>query len=418
MKKVIAPLCLLASLSVSAQKHDTLPAPHATKSHSNYSHVIAWKDATPVAPEGFQVSLFADGFQNPRWIYVLPNGDVLVAESNTNHPFFEKIGAAIIGASRSNSMKHSADRITLLRDADHDGKPELRTTFLSHLNQPFGMLVIGDYFYVGNTNALMRYPYKKGDVQITGKGEKLLDLPAGKANRHWTRTLLANADNSKIYITVGSGTDHAEKGFPNEVNRAAIWEVNPDGSGMKIYASGIRNPCGIGWAPGTHTLWASVNERDELGDNLVPDYLTSVKEGGFYGWPYSYYGQHLDPRVEQREPEKVNRAIVPDVPLGAHTASLGLAFYTKDNFPAKYRGGAFIAQHGSWNRKPLSGYKILFVPFKDGKPAGKPEDFVTGFVVDQDKVVRGRPVGVFVAPDGALLITDDKSNRIWRVSYR
>jgi glucose/arabinose dehydrogenase len=412
-------LLLIVPLFSFAQQKDSLPPPHATKSHTNYSNVIGWaKGETPLAPEGFTVSLYADDLQNPRWLYVLPNGDVLVAESNTNHPFFEKIGATIIGASKSNSMKNSADRITLLRDADHDGLPEMRTTFLSGMKQPFGMLLINNHFYVAATDGLLRYTYEKGATQITTKPEKLADLPAGKANRHWTRNLIANKDESKIYIAIGSGTDHGEKGLDNEAQRARILEVNPDGSGLRVYATGLRNPVGMGWAPGTSTLWAAVNERDLLGDDLVPDYLTSVKENGFYGWPYSYYGQHIDPRVTEQQPDLVAKAIVPDLSLGAHTASLGLAFYTKTAFPEKYRNGAFIAQHGSWNRKPIAGYKVLFVPFKNGRPSGPPEDFLTGFVKDlDDSKVHGRPVGVFVMPDGSLLVTDDRTNKIWKISY-
>jgi glucose/arabinose dehydrogenase len=420
MKKALLSLLLLyVTQLLAAQDTPHLPPPHATKSHMNYSHVRGWAAGeTPVAPAGFQVILYATGFENPRWLYELPNGDILVAESNTNHSFFTKIGAAIVGANKSNSMKHSVDRITLLRDADHDGIPETRSTFLQDLQQPFGMLLIGAYFYVGNTNALMRYPYETGSTQITGAGEKILDLPAGKINQHWTRNIITNKDQSKIYIAVGSGTDHAEKGIENEQQRAAILEINPDGSGLRTYAGGLRNPVGMDWAPGTRTLWVAVNERDKLGDNLVPDYLTSVKEGGFYGWPWSYYGTHIDERVKDPAPEAVKSAIVPDVPLGAHTASLGLVFYTGDKFPQRYHGGAFIAQHGSWNRKPVSGYKVLFVPFANGRPSGKPEDFLTGFVKDEkNSVVRGRPVGLLQTKAGDLLLTDDKTNRIWKVVY-
>ncbi|MBV4356741.1 PQQ-dependent sugar dehydrogenase [Pinibacter aurantiacus] len=409
----------IAPLLSFGQQKDTLPPPNATKSHMNFSNVKGWKDGTkPIAPEGFTVDLYYDGLQNPRWLYVLPNGDVLVAESNTHHGFFEKIGAAFVGANKSNSMKKSANRITLLRDADHDGKPEVKETFLSGLKQPFGMLLIGNHFYVGNTDALVRYIYESGATKITSNGEKLLDLPDGKINRHWTRNIITNKDNSKIYIGIGSGTDHGEKGLENEKLRGDILEVNPDGTGMRVYAAGLRNPVGMGWAPGTETLWTSVNERDELGDNLVPDYVTSVKENGFYGWPYCYWGQHIDPRVEQVQPDLVQRAIVPDVPLGSHTASLGLAFYDKKMFPEKYHNGAFITQHGSWNRKPIAGYRVLFVPFKNGKPSGDPEEFLTGFIEDLDHgKVRGRPVGIVVLQDGSMLITDDTSNKIWRVSY-
>lgn len=419
MQAILLILLLTVLPCFSFAQTDTLPPPHATKSHMNFSHVTGWKDGkTPIAPPGFTVHLFADDLQNPRWLYVLPNGDILVAASNTHHSFFEKIGAAIIGASKSNSMKKSADRIILLRDADHDGLPELRKTFLSGLHQPFGMLLIGHHFYVANTDALLRYPYKKGDTVITSQPEKILDLPAGKINRHWTRNLIANKDQSKIYIAVGSGTDHAEKGIDKETHRASILEINPDGSQFRVYASGLRNPVGMGWAPGTHTLWAAVNERDELGDNLVPDYLTSVQENGFYGWPYSYYGQHPDPRITPTDTTLTKNVLVPDISMGAHTASLGLAFYTHNRFPARYHNGAFIAQHGSWNRKPIAGYKVIFIPFKNGQPAGKPEDFLTGFIQDLDKSkVHGRPVGIVVLPNGDLLLADDKSNCLWRISY-
>lgn len=400
-------------------KIDSLGAP--TKSYGNFSKVIGWKEGeTPVAPPGFKVTKYADGFKNPRWMYVTPNGDVLVAQSNSNYSLLKQIGATLKGVWRSNNLKHSANVITLLRDTNKDDIPDLRETFLSKdngLNQPFGMLVIGNWFYVANTNAILRYPYKSGQTKLTGKGEKIVDLPAGKHNRHWSRNIIANSDNSKIYIAVGSGSNIAENGIENELLRANILEVNPDGSELRIFATGLRNPVGMDWAPGTKTLWTVVNERDGLGDNLVPDYLTSVKENGFYGWPYAYFGQHQDLRVKEMKPELVKKALVPDFPLGSHTASLGLAFYTGNSFPEKFKNGAFIAQHGSWNRKIISGYQVIFVPFKDGKPAGKSEDFLTGFIVDPKKdIVRGRPVGVIVIPNGDLLVTDDKTNTIWRVS--
>jgi glucose/arabinose dehydrogenase len=278
------------------------------------------------------------------------------------------------------------------------------------------MLVTGKWLYVANTNALVRYPYISGQTRITGRPVKITDLPAGKHNRHWTRNIITNADTSKIYITVGSGSNVAESGIANELLRANILEINPDGSDLRIYASGLRNPTGMGWAPGTKTLWTVVNERDELGDELVPDYFTSVKPGGFYGWPYSYFGQHLDPRVKELQPELVNKTIVPDVKLGCHTATLGLAFYTGRLFPEKYHGGAFLAQHGSWNRSVLAGYKVIFIPFTNGKPSGNPEDFLTGFIANLEKnEVRGRPVGIIQLPDGSLLVTDDVTNIIWRV---
>ncbi|PVD52323.1 L-sorbosone dehydrogenase [Terrimonas sp.] len=399
---------------------DTLPPPYATKSTMNFSNVLGWKEGeTPVAPEGFIVTKYADDFKNPRWMYVLPNGDVLVAEANTPHGFFEKVGAAIIGANKSNDMRKSANRITLLRDTDKDGKPDIRTIFLEGLNLPLGMLLLKNKFYVANTDAVWMFPYKKGQTTITGEGKKIIDLPAGKHNRHWTRNIIANKKGTKIYIAIGSGSNVAENGLAEERDRARIWEINPDGSDLKIYASGLRNPVGMDWAPGTNALWTSVNERDELGDELVPDYLTSVQRDGFYGWPYSYYGQHFDPRIKKEEQDTalVNTAIIPDISLGSHTASLGLVFYTGKSFPAKYRGGAFVAQHGSWNKSKLAGYKVVFVPFKNGIPAGKPEDFLTGFIVDPEKdEVRGRPVGLTVLYDGSMLLTDDTMDTIWRIS--
>jgi len=406
------------TVSTAAQPAN-LPAPYATKSTTNRSEVIDWPaDKTPVAPAGFTVTEYAGNLESPRWIYVLPNGDVLVAEANTVPKGAKKEIAAALKLDKSRSLKStSANRITLLRDTDKDGKPDVRHTFLAGLNQPLGMLLIGNNFYVGNTNGVVRYAYTPGATSISGSGQKILDLPEGGYNNHWTRNLLANADGSKIYVSVGSGSNVMEHGPENEVRRANILEINPDGSGEKIYASGLRNPVGMAWAPGSSTLWTAVNERDELGDDLVPDYLTSVQPGGFYGWPYSYFGQHEDPRRKGEKPELVQKAIVPDVPLGPHTASLGLAFYNQSAFPAKYQGGAFIGQHGSWNRAQFTGYKVVFVPFKDGKPSGAPEDFLTGFQVDAaSNKVYGRPVGVFTAPDGSLLVADDAGNKVWRVS--
>ncbi len=406
------------TLAATGLRVDSLPKPNATKSATNFSKVIGWpENKTPIAPQGFTVSKYADGLRNPRWIYVAPNGDILVAEANTEPKGVKKVVSAISGKSKSQNTGESANRITLFRDADKDGTPELKEEFLTGLNQPLGMLVLGNFFYVANTDGLWRYPYQKGQTRITGKGEKIMDLPAGGYNNHWTRNLIANADGSKIYISVGSASNVGEHGMDEEKRRANILEINPDGSGERIYASGLRNPVGMDWAPGTKTLWTAVNERDKLGDNLVPDYLTSVQEGAFYGWPYSYFGQHADPRREGERPDLVRKALVPDVPLGSHTASLGLAFYDKNTFPAKYRNGAFVGQHGSWNRSELVGYKVVFVPFSNGKPAGKPEDFLTGFVADGSKSeVYGRPVGVEVLPDGSMLVADDASNTLWRVS--
>lgn len=397
---------------------DSLPAPYATKSSKNYSNVMGWHDGkTPIAPQGLTVTPFATALKNPRWIYVLPNGDILVAESSTHDDVGKKVENVVSGRAGSGNFGNSADRITLLRDADHDGTPEVRSIFLKELNQPFGMLLLDKTFYVANTDGILQFPYKNGDTVITGEGKKILDLPAGGYNNHWTRNIISNVAGNKIYVSVGSGSNNAEHGMENEQRRAGILVINPDGSGEKIYASGLRNPVGMDWAPGTQTLWTAVNERDELGDELVPDYLTSVKEGGFYGWPYSYWGKNRDPRMEgKQQPELVNKAIVPDLSLGAHTASLGLAFYKGKALPEKYRNGAFIGQHGSWNRSSLSGYKVVFVPFKNGHPAGQPEDFLTGFIADADKSeVYGRPVGIAVAADGALLVADDAGNTIWRV---
>ena len=426
-KLIVLSTILLSCLQqqVLSQKNDTLPPPKATKAAINFSKVIGWGDEgkMPIAPAGFTVNKFEDGLQNPRNMLVLSDGSVLVAEGNSNFTLVEKAGAIIVGANRAEDLSKSADRIMLLHDTDKDGKVDQRDTLLTRahgLNQPFGMLLLRDSLYVANTNAIVRFPFKVGQRKIVATAQKILDLQAGKSfkdNRHWTRHLLANADGSKIYIAVGSGSDHAENGIENELLRACILEINPDGSGMRMFASGIRNPVTLDWAPGTNTLWASVNERDELGDDLVPDYLTSVVDGGFYGWPYSYWGDHIDERVKEPKPELVKKAIVPEVDLGSHTASLGLHFYRGKSFPEKYQGGAFIAQHGSWNRSVLSGYKVVYVPFKNGKPSGKPEDFLTGFIADLDKEkVYGRPVAVAMLNDGSLLVTDDASNTIWRVS--
>ncbi|MBC7743531.1 MAG: sorbosone dehydrogenase family protein [Flavobacterium sp.] len=395
-----------------------LPQPYATKSTRNFSKVIGWpKNKMPVAPSGFKVNRFAYNLVSPRWMYVCPNGDILVAEANTELTGVKMMGARLLGITKSQRFNKSANRITLVRDTNQDGTADFRTVFLSGLNQPLGMLIIGNYFYVANTDGLWKYPYKNGQNQITSKGEKIVSLPAGGYNNHWTRNIVTNADSSKLYISVGSGSNVGENGMENEVRRACILEVNLDGSGEVIYASGIRNPVGMGFPTGSSTLWTSVNERDELGDDLVPDYLTSVKKGGFYGWPYSYFGQNVDPRPEPKRPDLVRKSIVPEVALGSHTASLGLAFYKMKKFPQKYQNGAFIGQHGSWNRSEISGYKVVFVPFKGGKPSGKPEDFLTGFVSDKrNEEVFGRPVGITILPDGSMLVADDASHIIWRVS--
>ncbi len=376
----------------------TLPAPDTTHNAEKRSDAIGWSEGQmPQAPEGFTVSKYAENLKHPRNMFVASNGDVFVAESDDEGK--------------------SANQITLLRDTNQDGQPDVQEVFLSDLKQPYGMLVLNNYFYVGNTDGLVRYPYKEGQNKITAEGEKILELPAGGYNHHWTRNLLASPDGAKIYISVGSASNVGEYGMEEEERRANILEVNPDGSGERVYASGLRNPVGIDWAPTTNVLWTAVNERDKIGDELVPDYLTSVQPEGFYGWPYSYFGQHVDPRMAGQRPELVEKAIVPDVPLGAHTASLGLAFYEGDAFPAQYKNGAFIGQHGSWNHSEFVGYKVVFVPFQNGKPSGEPEDFLTGFIANAEQnEVYGRPVGIAMLPDGSMLVADDAGNTIWRVS--
>ena len=377
----------------------TLPPPYATESKTNNSKVIGWPEGkTPTAPAGFTVTKFADGFENPRWTYIAPNNDIFVVESGT---------------------RGSKNQITVLRDKDKDGKFETREVFIKDLNKPFGMLVLKDFFYIANTDGLYRYPYKNNPLKLETQGTKILELPAGGYNNHWTRNIIANPEGTKIYVSVGSGSNVGENGMDKEVRRADILEINPDGTGEKIYAAGLRNPVGMDWNPANKELWTAVNERDELGDDLVPDYVTSVKRDGFYGWPYSYYGNIPDPRMKGERKDLAEKAIVPDVPVGAHTASLGLAFYTKDAFPAKYKNGIFVGQHGSWNRAKISGYKVVFVPFADGKPSGKPEDFLTGFISNAEKAeVFGRPVAVTVTPDGSLLVNDDSGNTIWKVTAK
>jgi glucose/arabinose dehydrogenase len=406
------------TVKTEANQEVTLPAPNTEASKTKFSKVIGWPAGkTPVAPAGFTVTPYAIKIKSPRNIYIAPNGDILVALSNSERSAKETVENTLTGKAKSEQGGKSANTVVLFRDTNNDGKPDVQSEFLTGLDQPYGLLIIGDSFYVANTDGLWKYPYKTGDTRITGKGSKIMNLPAGGYNNHWTRNLIANADNSKIFITVGSGSNVGENGMENEKRRANILEINPDGSGETIFASGLRNPVGLAWAPGTNALWTAVNERDGLGDDLVPDYITSVKQGAFYGWPYSYYGQHEDPRMKGQSPELVKKAIAPDIAVGSHTASLGLAFYKDSKFPAKYQGGAFIGQHGSWNRSALSGYKVAFVPFKDGKKTGDLEDFLTGFIADTEKgEVYGRPVGVAVAKDGALMVADDVSNTVWRVA--
>jgi len=406
-----------ATVIDSAKQQVNLPPPYQTKSVRNYCKIIDWPQGkTPIAPKGFKVSLYADGLNNPRNIYVAKNGDVFVSEANTQITGLKKIGAAIIGATKSEDLDKSANRIMIFRDTNGNGMPNSESVFLSHLNEPFGMLILGNWFYVANTDGVWRYPYKAGDKKVSGAGQKILTLPAGGYNNHWTRNLRTNADSSKIYVSVGSGTNDAEQGPANEVRRADILEINPDGTGERIYASGLRNPAGIDLQPQTHVLYAAVNERDTFGDNLVPDYFTSVQQGGFYGWPYAYFGQHPDPKHPGERPDMVKKSITPDFSLGSHTASLGLAFYTGTKFPQRYWNGAFIGQHGSWNSSKLVGYKVTFIPFVNGKPQGHMEDFLTGFIADPVKEeVYGRPVGIAIAKDGSILVADDSGNKIWQV---
>jgi len=400
----------------SAKQQVNLPAPFASKSVRNYCKVIGWPQGkTPTAPAGFKVSLFAGGLDNPRNILIAPNGDVFVSEANTEIKGLEKIGASIIGATKSEDLDKSANDIILFK-TNADGSAASKAVFLNGLNQPFGMLILGDWFYVANTDGVWRYPYKIGQTHITAAGQKIMSLPAGGYNNHWTRNLRANADGSKIYVSVGSGTNDAEHGIDTEKRRADILEINPDGSGERVYAYGLRNPAGIGFQPQTHVLYTAVNERDTFGDQLVPDYLTSVQDGGFYGWPYAYFGKHPDPRHRGERPDLVRKSIMPDFALGSHTASLGLAFYTGNTFPQHYQGGAFIGQHGSWNSSVLVGYKVTFVPFVNGKIQGKMEDFLTGFIANPStKEVYGRPVSIAVAKDGSILVADDSGNKIWQV---
>ena len=375
-----------------------LAAPYATASIANSNSMVEWPNNTvPKAPEGFTVTKYADGFDNPRWSYFAPNGDLFVSEATTGK---------------------TSGKITVLRDGNNDGKFEVRETFLDNLHQPFGMLIIDNFFYVANTDGLYKYPYKKDQTSLKNvEGEKIVDLPAGGYNNHWTRNIIANKAKDNIYISVGSSSNVGEHGMEEEVRRANIIVVNLDGSNERIFASGLRNPVGMDWNPVNGELWSAINERDELGDNLVPDYATSIKEGGFYGWPYSYYGQIEDPRLAGKAPELVEKAIIPDVALGNHTASLGFAFYNGTAFPEKYRHGAFVGQHGSWNRSVLSGYKVVFIPFENGKPM-PPEDFLTGFIADESTSdVYGRPVAVTITPQGDLLVNDDSGNVIWKVNY-
>ncbi|ODR96050.1 sorbosone dehydrogenase [Methyloceanibacter superfactus] len=399
----------------------TIPEPsQAVVPTVNVAEGTGWKKGEqPVPASGLAVKAFAQGLDHPRWLYVLPNGDVLVAE--TNGPERPEDEDGIKGWIMGLAMSHagagvpSPDKIVLLRDSDGDGVAETKKDFLTDLYSPFGMALIGDHLYVANTDAVLRFPYEGGETEITAKGEKLAGLPGGPLNHHWTKSLVASPDGTKLYAGVGSNSNVAENGLDKEKGRAAIQEIDVATGDTRVYASGLRNPVGLAFNPASGALWAVVNERDELGSDLVPDYLTSVKEGGFYGWPFSYWGQHVDDRVEPQKPDLVKQAIVPDYALGNHVAPLGLTFAEGATLPATYQSGAFVGEHGSWNRAPRAGYKVVFVPFSGGTPSGKLVDVLTGFL-NEDGEARGRPVGVAIDSQGGLLVVDDVGNTVWRVT--
>jgi glucose/arabinose dehydrogenase len=386
----------------------------------NIAPASPWPPGTaPTAATGTKVAAFAEGLDHPRWLFMLPNGDVLVAESNT--PAAEASGG-IRGwimdkvMARAGAGVPSADRITLLRDTDGDGVADRRSVFLKNLRSPFGMALVGNTFYVANADGVLAFPYRNGDTEISAAGSPVVDLPAGR-NHHWTKNLIASRDGKRLYATVGSNSNVGENGMAEEEGRAAIWEIDPLAKQKRLFASGLRNPNGLAWEPTTGALWTAVNERDEIGNDLVPDYVTSVKDGGFYGWPYSYYGQHVDNRVSPPRPDLVASAIKPDYALGAHTASLGIVFSANSSLPEHFRHGLFVAQHGSWNRRPHSGYKVIYIPFRGGMPTGLPVDLLTGFLGPDGKAF-GRPVGVIQDAKGALLVADDVGNVIWRVTAK
>ncbi|MBX3620152.1 MAG: sorbosone dehydrogenase family protein [Rhizobacter sp.] len=398
-----------------------LPPPSRTLIPTvNVAPAAPWPaGAGPTASDGLRVAAFARELDHPRWLLVLPNGDVLVAE--TNAPPKPDDGKGLKGwvmglmMKRAGAAPPSANRITLLRDTDGDGVADQRSVLLQGLHSPFGMALVGDQLYVANSDAVVRFPYTDGATRIDAPPQQVVALPAGPINHHWTKNLIASADGRKLYVTVGSNSNVGERGMEVEAGRASIWEVDAATGAHRVFASGLRNPNGLAWEPRTGALWTVVNERDELGSDLVPDYLTSVREGGFYGWPYSYYGGHLDDRVKPQRPDLVARAIVPDYALGPHTASLGLAWSGGNALPARFAQGMFIGQHGSWNRKPHSGYRVIFVPFDAGKPAGAPLAVLSGFLGDGGEA-HGRPVGVAIDKRGGLLVADDVGNTIWRVS--
>jgi glucose/arabinose dehydrogenase len=421
---LIAAFCASVLSAVMAQERTAPvygPSPNLQKPQQGWFPTIRlptvdpWPEGKkPKAAAALTVNAFAQGLKHPRWVYVLPNGDVLVAESSTE-PSRSWLPLSLIQTfvqRKARAIVENANRISLLRDRDGDGVAEEKTVFLEGLRQPFGMALIGDKFYVANTDSVVVYPYKQGDARITNIGQKIMDLKVG---HHWTRNLLASPDGSKLYVTVGSGSNIAERGFEIEEGRAAIHELDVATGTSRIFAGGLRNANGMGFEPQTGVLWTVVNERDELGDELPPDYLTSVKDGGFYGWPYSYWGKNVDTRVQPQRPDLVEKSITPDYALGGHTAALGLAFDEGSALPAPFKGGAFVGMHGSWNRSEPSGYKVIFVAFKDGRPQGMPVDVLTGFLSDDNNTAYGRPVGVAFDRMGALLVADDAGDTIWRV---
>ncbi len=385
------------------------------------ARVVEWKqNETPSVAQGLKIQALARGLQHPRQPYVLPNGDILVVESKSpNIQPIRRPKDIVMGwlehLSTSGDDPGPSNRITLLRDTNGDGLPDLRTVFLDHLNSPFGIVLVGNDLYVAETDKITRFPYTEGETKVTEPGSVLTQLPGGPIDHHWTKSLVASPDGSLLYVGVGSNSNITENGIGAELDRAAILEVDRATGRSRIFASGLRNPNGLTFEPQTHALWTVVNERDEIGPDLVPDYLTSVKDGGFYGWPYSYFGQNIDPRVQPQRPDLVAKAIVPDYALSSHVAPLGLVFYEAASLPATYHGGAFVGEHGSWNRDTFNGYKVVFVPFRDGHPSGKALDVVTGFLNAQNQA-RGRPVGLAVDKSGALLIADDTGNAVWRVT--
>ncbi len=419
-----AALCLAACGPEPIDPHRQIgPHPYLPPIHQYLlppMHVVTnvgWGSAVPKVAAGLAVKAFAKDLKNPRSVYVLPNGDVLVVESGGPKEPINRPKEMVMNwiEAKAHSSVEPGNRILLFRDTNGDGVPDMHSVFIDHLTSPFGVVLIGSDLYVANTDAVMRFPYTAGAMHIDGAGTKLTDLPGGPIDHHWTKSLTASPDGAKLYVGVGSNSNITERGIEAEKERAAVWEIDRATGAHRLYATGLRNPNGLTFQPGTETLWTVVNERDELGPDLVPDYLTSVKDGAFYGWPYSYYGQHVDPRVMPQRPDLVAKAIPPDYALSSHVAALGLAFYTGANLPAHYRGGAFVSEHGSWDRPQLNGYRVVFVPFAGGKPSGMAEDVVTGFVDGNDDA-HGRPVALAVDKEGALLIADDVGGTVWRVT--